>query len=71
MWDRLLVDCNIATMVPAPNNPLGVIENGAMANTYTTDFNDRAVKDLARDTMQIVQVSNTDKFNGLAPKERS
>src|ERR1041384_1426371 len=31
MWDRLLVDCNIATMVPAPNNPLGVIENGAIA----------------------------------------
>ena len=48
---------------------LRVIKNGAMANTYTTDFTDRAVKDLARDTMQIVQVSNTDKFNGLAPKE--
>jgi imidazolonepropionase len=31
MWDRLLVDCNIATMVPAPNNPLGLIENGAIA----------------------------------------
>lgn len=48
---------------------LRVIKNGAMANTFTTDFTDRAVKDLARDTMQIVQVSNTDKFNGLAPKE--
>ena len=31
MWDRLLVDCNIATMVPAPNNPVGIIENGAIA----------------------------------------
>ena len=31
MWDRLLVDCNIATMVPAPDNPLGVIRNGAIA----------------------------------------
>lgn len=31
MWDRLLVDCNIATIVPAPNNPLGIIENGAIA----------------------------------------
>ena len=30
MWDRLLVDCRIATMVPAPGNPLGVIENGAI-----------------------------------------
>jgi PmbA protein len=48
---------------------LRVIKNGAMANTFTTDFNDRAVKDLARETMQIVQISNADKHNGLAPKE--
>ncbi len=48
---------------------LRVIKNGAMANTFTTDFQDRAVKDLARETMQIVQVSNADKDNGLAPKE--
>ena len=48
---------------------LRVIKNGAMANTFTTDFQDRAVKDLARETMQIVQVSNADKYNGLAPKE--
>jgi PmbA protein len=48
---------------------LRVIKNGAMANTFTTDFADRAVKDLAKDTMQIVQVSNADKSNGLAPKE--
>ncbi len=30
MWDRLLVDCNIATLEGAQNNPLGVIENGAV-----------------------------------------
>src|SRR4051812_38186888 len=30
MWDRLLVDCNIATLVAAPGNPLGIIENGAI-----------------------------------------
>ena len=30
MWDRLLVDCNIATLEAAPGNPLGVIENGAI-----------------------------------------
>src|SRR5687767_15727743 len=48
---------------------LRVIKDGAMANTFTTDFNDRAVKDLARETMQIVQISNADKHNGLAPKE--
>jgi len=30
MWDRLLVDCNIATLESAPGNPLGVIENGAI-----------------------------------------
>jgi imidazolonepropionase len=31
MWDRLLVDCNIATFEEMPGNPLGLIENGAIA----------------------------------------
>ena len=31
MWDRLLVDCNIATFEERPENPLGLIENGAIA----------------------------------------
>jgi len=31
MWDRLLVDCNIATLEERPGNPLGLIENGAIA----------------------------------------
>jgi imidazolonepropionase len=31
MWDRLLVDCNIATFDEKPGNPLGLIENGAIA----------------------------------------
>src|SRR3712207_1519280 len=30
MWDRLLVDCNIATLEEAPGNPLGILENGAV-----------------------------------------
>ncbi|HMG46696.1 MAG TPA: imidazolonepropionase [Allosphingosinicella sp.] len=30
MWDRLLVDCNIATMDPAVEGPFGAIENGAI-----------------------------------------
>jgi imidazolonepropionase len=30
MWDRLLVDCNIATMDPAMPGPFGTIENGAI-----------------------------------------
>jgi imidazolonepropionase len=30
MWDRLLVDCNIATMDPAVPAPFGAIENGAI-----------------------------------------
>jgi imidazolonepropionase len=30
MWDRLLVDCRIATMEGAPGEPLGIIENGAI-----------------------------------------
>jgi imidazolonepropionase len=31
MWDRLLVDCNIVTFEEKPGNPLGVVENGAIA----------------------------------------
>jgi len=31
MWDRLLVGCNIATLEERPGNPLGLIENGAVA----------------------------------------
>jgi imidazolonepropionase len=31
MWDRLLVDCNIATFEERPGNPVGLIENGAIA----------------------------------------
>ncbi len=30
MWDRLLVDCNIATFEERPGNALGVVENGAI-----------------------------------------
>ena len=30
MWDRLLVDCRIATFEDAPGNPLGLIDNGAI-----------------------------------------
>jgi PmbA protein len=48
---------------------LRVIKNGATALTFSTDFTDRAVKDLVRDTMDIVKVSNADHYSGLAPKE--
>ena len=30
MWDRLLVDCNVATFEESPGNPLGIVENGAI-----------------------------------------
>src|SRR3954462_6171053 len=30
MWDRLLVDCNIARLADSPGNPLGLIENGGI-----------------------------------------
>jgi imidazolonepropionase len=30
MWDRLLVDCNIATFEESPGNPLGLIDNAAI-----------------------------------------
>lgn len=48
---------------------LRVIKNGAMANTFTTDFTGKAVQDLARETLEIVKISNADNANGLAPKE--
>ena len=31
MWDRLLTDCNIATMDPSVGAPFGAIEDGAIA----------------------------------------
>jgi PmbA protein len=46
-----------------------VFKDGATAVTYTTDFADKSVKNVARDAMEIVKVSNADEFNGLAPKE--
>src|SRR5688572_9584476 len=30
MWDRLLVDCHVATLVPARGDPLGIVRNGAI-----------------------------------------
>ena len=30
MWDRLLTDCHVATMVASPGNPLGIIANAAI-----------------------------------------
>jgi imidazolonepropionase len=30
MWDRLLVDCQIATLEARPGDPLGIIDNGAI-----------------------------------------
>ena len=30
MWDRLLTDCHVATMVPQPGNPLGLFANAAI-----------------------------------------
>ena len=30
MWDRMLVDCHVATMDPAVGTPFGAIENGAV-----------------------------------------
>jgi imidazolonepropionase len=30
MWDRLLTDCHVATMVASPGNPLGLFPNAAI-----------------------------------------
>lgn len=47
---------------------LRIIKNGATALSYTTDFADKSVKSLIRETMEIVKVSNADEHNGLAPR---
>ncbi|HZI17897.1 MAG TPA: TldD/PmbA family protein [Pyrinomonadaceae bacterium] len=46
-----------------------VFKDNAQAMTFTTDFTDRSVKSLASQALDIVKVSNPDKYNGLAPKE--
>lgn len=30
MWDKLITDCHVATMVPQPGNPLGIFPNAAI-----------------------------------------
>nr|WP_294846626.1 imidazolonepropionase [uncultured Sphingomonas sp.] len=30
MWDKLITDCHVATMVPSPGNPLGIFPNAAI-----------------------------------------
>ena len=30
MWDRLITDCHVATMVAGPDNPLGLFPNAAI-----------------------------------------
>jgi imidazolonepropionase len=30
MWDRLITDCHVATMVASPGNPLGLFPNAAI-----------------------------------------
>ncbi len=47
---------------------LRVFKNGATALTYTTDFQDKTVNNLVKETLEIVKVSNSDEHNGLAPK---
>ena len=46
-----------------------IFKNNATALTYTTDFTDKSVKSLVKETLEIVKVSGADEYNGLAPKE--
>ncbi len=46
-----------------------IFKNDATALTFTTDFTDKSVKSLVKETLEIVRISGADKFNGLAPKE--
>ncbi|HQU85058.1 MAG TPA: TldD/PmbA family protein [Pyrinomonadaceae bacterium] len=62
---------NIEKLQQSTSKGLGlrVFKNGATAVTFTTDFQDKTVQQLVKETLEIVKVSNADKFNGLAPKE--
>ncbi len=62
---------NIERLQQSISKGLGmrIIKNNAVALTFTTDFTDKSVQDLVRQTMDIVKVSNADQYNGLAPKE--
>ncbi len=62
---------NIERLQQSTSKGLGlrVFKNGATALTFTTDFEGKAVQELVKETLEIVKVSNADKYNGLAPKE--
>ncbi|MCU0238772.1 MAG: TldD/PmbA family protein [Pyrinomonadaceae bacterium] len=62
---------NIEKLQQSTSKGLGlrVFKNGATALTFTTDFQGKTVNQLVKETLDIVKVSNSDKFNGLAPKE--
>lgn len=47
---------------------LRVFKNGATASTFTTDFQDKTLQELVKETLEIVKISNSDQYNGLAPK---
>jgi PmbA protein len=48
---------------------LRIFKNGATALTYSTDFAEKSIKNLVKDAIDIVKISNSDKYNGLAPRE--
>ncbi|MCD9188686.1 MAG: TldD/PmbA family protein [Pyrinomonadaceae bacterium] len=62
---------NIEKLQQSTSKGLGlrVFKNGATASTFTTDFQNKTVQQLVKETLEIVKVSNADKFNGLAAKE--
>lgn len=62
---------NIEKLQQSNSTGLGlrVFKNQATALTYTTDFQEKTLKQLVEDTLDIVRVSSPDEHNGLAPKE--
>lgn len=62
---------NIEKLQQSASQGLGlrVFKKGATALTFTTDFQGKTVQNLVKETLEIVKISNTDKYNGLAPKE--
>lgn len=60
---------NIEKLQQSNSTGLGmrVFKNQAVAMTYTTDFRERTLRQLVDETLDIVRVSSSDEFNGLAP----
>ena len=70
MWDRLLVDCRIATMEPGPGNPLGWIRDFASEDMIDLSMID-ADSNTAGDDAAVVAASLYGSASSVREYQRS